>query len=70
MTWAGPNRHTNIFNSCIKAIPWYLSITNSDLNRPCFLWRPYGKSGLFKTELVIDIAFIHVDIRVKENNGH
>ena len=29
------------------------SITNSDLNRPCFAWRPYGKSGLFKTELVI-----------------
>ncbi len=28
-------------------------ITNSDLNRPCFAWRPYGKSGLFKTELVI-----------------
>ncbi len=28
-------------------------ITNSDLNKPCFAWRPYGKSGLFKTELVI-----------------
>ncbi len=28
--------------------------TNSDLNRPCFAWHPYGKSGLFKTELVID----------------
>ncbi len=28
-------------------------ITNSDLNRPCFAWHPYGKSGLFKTELVI-----------------
>ncbi len=24
-------------------------ITNSDLNRPCFAWHPYGKSGLFKT---------------------
>ena len=35
-------------------------ITNSDLNRPCFVWRPYGKSGLFKTELVIEylISFI------------
>ncbi len=30
------------------------TITNSDLNRPCFAWHPYGKSGLFKTELVID----------------
>ncbi len=29
------------------------TITNSDLNRPCFAWHPYGKSGLFKTELVI-----------------
>ncbi len=29
-------------------------ITNSDLNRPCFAWHPYGKSGLFKTELVIE----------------
>ncbi len=28
-------------------------ITNSDLNRPCFAWHPYGKLGLFKTELVI-----------------
>ncbi len=28
-------------------------ISNSDLNRPCFAWGPYGKSGLFKTELVI-----------------
>ncbi len=28
-------------------------ITNSDLERPCFAWHPYGKSGLFKTELVI-----------------
>ncbi len=27
-----------------------LVITNSDLNRPCFAWNPYGKSGLFKTE--------------------
>ncbi len=31
----------------------YISITNSDLNRPGFAWHPYGKSGLFKTELVI-----------------
>ncbi len=30
------------------------AIANSDLNRPCFAWRPCGKSGLFKTELVID----------------
>ena len=30
-----------------------VAITNSDLNRPCFAWHPYGKSGLFKTELVI-----------------
>ncbi len=29
------------------------TITNSDLNRPCFAWHPYGKSCLFKTELVI-----------------
>ncbi len=29
------------------------TITNSDLDRPCFAWHPYGKSGLFKTELVI-----------------
>ena len=33
----------------------FLVITNSDLNRPCFAWRPYGKSGLFKTELVIGL---------------
>ena len=33
-----------------------ISITNSDLNRPCFAWRPYGKSGLFKTELVIIVV--------------
>ncbi len=31
------------------------TITNSDLNRPCFAWQPYGKSGLFKTELVIAV---------------
>ncbi len=31
----------------------YMIITNSDLNRPCFAWHPYEKSGLFKTELVI-----------------
>ena len=30
-----------------------VTITNSDLNRPCFAWHPYVKSGLFKTELVI-----------------
>ncbi len=37
-------------------------ITNSDLNRPCFAWHPYGKSGLFKTELVIvkDNTDVHV----------
>ncbi len=29
------------------------TITNSDLNRPCFAWRPNGKSVLFKTDLVI-----------------
>ena len=29
------------------------AITNSDLNSPCFAWCPYGKLGLFKTELVI-----------------
>ncbi len=29
------------------------TITNSDLNSPCFAWHPYGKLGLFKTELVI-----------------
>ncbi len=27
------------------------TITNSDLNRPCFAWHTYWKSGLFKTEL-------------------
>ena len=31
----------------------YILITNSDLNRPCFPWHPYGKLGLFKAELVI-----------------
>ncbi len=30
-----------------------MTITNSDLNRPCFAWHPHGKLGLFKTELVI-----------------
>ena len=34
-------------------------ITNSDLNRPCFAWHPYGKSGLFKTELVIVQLLAH-----------
>ncbi len=34
------------------------TITNSDLNRPCFAWHPYGKSGLFKTELVIKFYII------------
>ncbi len=29
-------------------------ITNSDLNRPCFAWHPYGKSGLFKTDTDTD----------------
>ncbi len=29
------------------------TITHSDLNRPYFAWHPYGKAGLFKTELVI-----------------
>ena len=28
-----------------------VTITNSDLNRPCCAWHPYRKSGLFKTEL-------------------
>ena len=36
-----------------------ITITNSDLNRPCFAWRPYGKSGLFKTELVIVWIKVH-----------
>ncbi len=35
---------------------WFRPITNSDLNRPCFAWHPYGKSGLFKTELVIVLS--------------
>ncbi len=30
-----------------------VTITNSDLNSPCFVWHPYGKLGLFKIELVI-----------------
>ncbi len=34
------------------------AITNSDLNRPCFALRPYGKS--FKTELVIVKLAIHL----------
>ncbi len=29
------------------------SITKSGLNSHCFPWHPYGKMGLFKTELVI-----------------
>ncbi len=32
------------------------TITNSDLNRPCFAWHPYGKSGLFKTEILIVVC--------------
>ena len=32
-------------------------ITNSGLNRPGFAWHPYGKLGLFKTELVIGLTF-------------
>ncbi len=32
-----------------------VTITNSDLNRPCFAWHPYGKSGLFKTKLIIGL---------------
>ena len=32
------------------------TITNSDLNRPCFAWHLYGKLGLFKTELVITFS--------------
>ncbi len=42
-------QHACLWHLVRKAI----AITNSDLNRPCFAWRPYGKSGLFKTELVI-----------------
>ncbi len=38
-----------------------LAITNTDLNRPCFAWHPYGKLGLCKTELVI--VPCHADIR-------
>ncbi len=34
----------------------HLTITNSDLNSPCSAWHPYGKLGLFKTELVITRA--------------
>ncbi len=30
-----------------------MTITYSDLSSPCFTWHPYGKLGLFKTELVI-----------------
>ncbi len=34
------------------------TITNSDLDSPCFEWRPCGKLGLLKTEsvLVIDLS--------------
>ncbi len=28
-------------------------VLQGTLNRPCFAWHPYGKLGLFKTELVI-----------------
>ena len=37
----------------LDTINKYLTITNSDLTKPCFAWHPYGKLGLFKTELVI-----------------
>ncbi len=49
---------TNLLSEPFKALGWSISqpITNSDLNRPCFAWHPYGKSGLFKTELVIVLA--------------
>ncbi len=39
--------------SKIEPLQMSYTITNSDLNRPCFAWHPNGKSGLFKTELVI-----------------
>ncbi len=44
-------------------------ITNSDLNRPCFAWHPYGKSGLFKTELVIVQVFLFMWNKVKDINN-
>ncbi len=44
----------------------YETMTNSDLNRPCFAWHPYGKLGLFKTELVIAPFFIIIDREARE----
>ncbi len=38
---------------CYFKVEYINTIANSDLNRPCFAWHPYEKSGLFKTELVI-----------------
>ena len=40
-------------NEMLNCIIDNATITNSDLNRPFFAWYPYGKSGLFRTELVI-----------------
>ena len=44
------------------------AITNSDLNRPCFAWHPYGKSGLFKTELVIVLIPVLTVLWVERQN--
>ncbi len=40
-------------------------ITNSDLNRPCFAWYHYGKSGLFKTELIKVMHLTWIDQKGK-----
>ncbi len=49
-----PKKHHTWLHECnFVRHDWEYPITNSDLNRPCFAWHPYGKSGLFKIELVI-----------------
>ncbi len=50
------------FYYCVGCETVPCTITNSDLNRPCFAWHPYGKSGLFKTELVILVYMLLNDL--------
>ena len=52
LIWHYSVGHVLLVTPCNRALS-QPPITNSDLNRPCFAWHPCGKSGSFKTELVI-----------------
>ena len=62
MFWGGVRHRTMMtLDDRQTTLPALHTITNSDLSRPCFALHPYGKLGLFKTELVIVNHFFFVE---------